>query len=145
MPNQQDIVNGLRGKLIDDTSQGSFYGMLGGRIYEGQAPQNTVHPLAVMHMITAIPEPTFDHSDTWNLTFQIDLFGKRSKGSAALVVIADKLRALLDRADLSAFVNPGTVSGEFLNVNIMNTDQGAPVIEEDTLRQTSQWAIFAAA
>jgi len=137
MPNQQDVADGLYAKLIDDTTPGSFYGELDGRIYEAEGPQNEKLPMCVMYIVDATPLMHFGNSNNWELQMQIDIYNQRSKGARVLREIGDKLLALLDRQDINVLV------AGMSSVYVWNTSQGAPTIEEDAYRQTSQWTIHA--
>ena len=146
---QQDIMDAIYTRLSGDHEFNTALGgtdSAAGRIYDTEAPANrrgaepistSVLPLCLFTLISGIPIPTFDDSDLWRMILQVDLFGIRgvTNGVKAVRDIADHLLARLDRVSLS-------VTG-FNKVAAFNQDQGAPVIEEDVIRQTSQWLILA--
>ena len=140
MPNQQDIADGVYAKLIEDTSAGSFFGLLGGRVYGGEMPQSVKaprNPHAVWNLVDVRPLILLANSNSWEGEFQIDLWGDREQGVKALRQINDVLIAMLDRSDIANFVSGFTI------VSVLNTSQGAPLVEEDLYRQMSQWRFFA--
>ena len=58
----------------------SFYLSIGGRLYKEVAPQATIYPYSVYHIISDIPEYTFT-TDFENTRIQFDLLSKSTSTS----------------------------------------------------------------
>jgi hypothetical protein len=139
MPTDQAIAQAIYAAVTADQSEGSFFDDLAGQVYEAEAKQDDVLPVAVFNIITVSPFITFDSSDNRTVDVQWDVYHRRGApggGAKAVRRIHDKLVDLLDRTELQA--------EGFSTVSILCTSRGAPVVEEDVYRQTSEWLIQAA-
>lgn len=71
----QYVRDGLHAKLVSDTSNGSVYDLVGGRIYEGRAPQAAELPLLVYRLSADPLEHFFGGAVTQDSVVDIEVFG----------------------------------------------------------------------
>lgn len=130
----QALTEGVYGALTADQSAGTFYDDLSGRIYELAAPEDAALPHAVFNLVTDPPDETFSGDDI-EATVQIDLYGERRLGAAALGDIQAKLLAELQGAAV-------TVAG-FIGGVFMFTERGQRSIDGGAHRITLEALIQA--
>ena len=79
----------------------SFYTAVGGRLYNGRAPQNTAWPYAVYHLVSEVPDWVFSNNkDFRDCLIQFNLFS-RTNGAAEIEGMYTKLNTLYHKATLS--------------------------------------------
>ena len=131
-----NVVAGLYTALFGDTSAGSVYDLVSGRIYVLEAPRNRVLPLVVITLVDADTEYAYGY-DYKDFIFQIDLYGIREDITmAALGAINDKL---LEQLNLSKF----PVTGHD-DAGAQATESGVQTIEDDSIRIFTEWRVQAA-
>jgi len=69
----QVLFEGLYKKFTDSTGTDSLYVKLGGRLHPAEAPQGSVYPYGVYHLISDVPEYTFNETIE-NAIIQFNLF-----------------------------------------------------------------------
>lgn len=123
-------------RIVAVTSTGSVYDDVDGRIYQASVPDDAALPLLVITVISETPISRFG-SDGLEADVQIDLYANRFVTGAGLALLAtrDTLYSLLHR---TAITPSGWGPGE-----IRCTDRGGPVVEEDSIRIQTAWAVRA--
>lgn len=131
----QATITGLYAALTADQGAGTFYEDLGGRIYEGAAPEEAALPLMVYQEITD-PATNYLGGDTGiEMQVQIDLYGKRELGAKALGDIHTKVLSALEGASI-------TIAG-YVGGQLEFTERGRRSIDGDAHRVTSEAIITA--
>lgn len=100
---QQSIVDALYTALTTVQTAGSFYALLGGRIYDTFAPSSPTLPFAVFNIITDEVQHYFSHDDIL-CDVQLDVYGRMDTSAGGPKVarnIGDLGYALLDRAAIT--------------------------------------------
>ena len=69
----QALFAGLFNKFSGSTGAGSLYVSLGGRLHPIEAPQGSAYPYGVYHLISDVPEYTFNETIE-NAIIQFNLF-----------------------------------------------------------------------
>jgi hypothetical protein len=69
----QVLMNGLYNKFTGSTGADSLYALLGGRLHPTEAPQGNAYPYGVYHLISDVPEYTFNETIE-NAIIQFNLF-----------------------------------------------------------------------
>lgn len=132
----QDIVNALYTKLTADTSAGSLYDSVGGRMYHGEAPPSASLPLLIYNVIDNPVLHNYGNT-TQQMLVQFDIYGKKLLGAAALGSIEAKLIALLDKVAIAPTgFDRGIISFQ---------SRYAATVEEDAWRITDEATITATA
>lgn len=135
----QAILDALHAKLVADQSAGTFYDDVGGRIYQGQGPNNVALPYCEFDSVGVEPEVFMDQGGTGPRTqtadVQIDLYGNTDDGPKALGDVEQKLYDLLEKASISP---TGSDRGVVrCSIRMLR------VVEEDAYRITDQFTIQA--
>jgi hypothetical protein len=86
------LLDGVYDKLAAVQTAGTFYDDLGGRIYRHLAPDDAVEPLAVISLVTDLPERIFGNADI-NADVDITIHGLKGVSEAAVLAIHAKLLA----------------------------------------------------
>lgn len=69
----QALFSGLYSEFTGSTGAGSLYTLLGGRLHPIEAPQGSAYPYGVYHLISDVPEYTFNETIE-NAIIQFNLF-----------------------------------------------------------------------
>ena len=134
----QDIINGLRTKLIADQTSGSLHDKLGGAIFHLRAPQNEALPLMVYSIVSGDPNLWFGGPVTQVVLVDFDIYVSTQVGLSATTgvgTIEESLYDLLEEFEL-------TVSGHDRGVVTFVT-RNAQFVEEDAIRITDRVQIMA--
>jgi len=120
MPGQQTILTALKTLLTADNGAGGVNTLTGGRIYEGQGPQDAALPYVVFEIADDAPVMYFTGDDL-SCVVRVETYGKRLNGSAQTRPITDRMLAILHEVSLtivgyqeaqSQVINRGTVVAE---------------------------------
>ena len=130
---QQSLVTALYTKLM---TSGSTHpaALVSSRIAEGEGPFDEDFPRLLFHVVTDPPDSTFERRNV-NADVQIDVFGKKSLGSAAVRAVTDAVKTLLDGSSITV---TGCTGG-----NIVVMDRGKRTTEGDVLRVTQMYRVRA--
>ena len=131
----QATITGLYGALAADQSAGSFYTDLGGRIYEGVAPEEGPLPHMVFVHITDPAVNYLGGSTGIEAQVQIDLYGERRLGAKALGDIQAKVLTAMEGTEITI---AGHVGGQ-----LEFTERGRRSIDGDAHRVTMEGIITA--
>lgn len=126
------IEDGIYSKLVADTSAGTFYDDLGGRISLDEGPDNRTLPHAVIRVVTDVPARAFPGKRDVDAEFDIDLFGTRG---ARIHATNTKLFALLDNSTI-------TISG-FNGARVQCLETGFTTFDDERQQITSRWRVHA--
>lgn len=108
-------------------------GVVGNRVYDTEAPQDTDLPCVVFTVVADSPIPYFIDNYT-NIDIQVNIFDNKSNGMLTTRAINDALADGLDRAHLRIDTN---------NVmNVKNTIRGISTVENDIINIRSEYNIF---
>lgn len=129
------MMAGVQAKLVSVTSGGSFYDLVGGRIYRTEAPPDTAEALAIVTVVADPPVRYFGPSDNINAVIQIDIYGAKGVSETTTQAISTALVTLVDGAAL-------TISG-YNGASAYCIDRGLPTIEDQRVRIITQWRIVA--
>ena len=69
----QALFEGLYKKFTDNQTTGSLHDILGGKLHPIEAPQGSTYPYGVYHLISDVPEYTFNETIE-NAIIQFNLF-----------------------------------------------------------------------
>jgi len=97
----QAIKTALYTKLTADTSAGSLYDLLGGRIYELEGKDDVDLPLLVYEVTSSPVQGLYNGNIIIKSQLMVTLYGHRRLGSAAIGTIEDKLYDTLSDATLA--------------------------------------------
>lgn len=86
------LLDGVYDKLAAVQSSGTFYHDIGGRIYRHLAPDGAVEPLAIITLVTDLPDRIFGNADV-DADVDVTLHGLKGKSEAVLLAIHKKLLA----------------------------------------------------
>ena len=86
------LLDGVYDKLAAVQTAGTFYDDLGGRIYRHLAPDDAVEPLAIITVITDLPDRFFSSADL-DADVDVTIHGLKAVGEAAVLAIQKKLLA----------------------------------------------------
>lgn len=129
----QAILDAVHDALVADTSSGTLYDDLSGRIYQGIAPQNTTLPYLEFDCVSDVPERLMSGAITQQVDVQFDLYGNSDDGPRALGQIEAKLYALLEGVSIMPTgFDRGVVTCSLRMVRVR---------EEDAYRITDQFTI----
>lgn len=92
-------MKNLTTAIFSKMSGSDFANAIGGRLYKGQAPDDTQFPYAVYRVVTGMPERTFSERYE-NVTVQFTLVSSAS-GSTEIEDMFTHLKALYDECALS--------------------------------------------
>ena len=76
----QVLFKGIYDEFTGTTGDGSLYAELGGRLHFSEAPQGTVYPYCVYHLISDVPSWTFD-ADMENYLIQFNLYSEKNSST----------------------------------------------------------------
>jgi hypothetical protein len=129
-----ELAEALQAKLIADTSEGTFYDAVGGRIYQAEAPENlTSYPYCVWQFLGSDQLRCYGSVMMHVANIQFDLYGTKVAGITALGDIETKLFTLLEGVSL-------TPTG-FDRGKVLFTRRGETTIDEDAIRVMSEATI----
>lgn len=131
----QAVITGLYSALTADQTAGSFYDDIGGRIYEGMAPEEGPLPHMVFVEVSDPPINYLGGTSDIEMQVQIDLYGEKSLGAKALGDIHAKVLTALEGASVTI---AGHVGGQF-----EFTERGRRSIDGDAHRVTMEAIITA--
>ena len=97
----QAIKTALYTKFTTDTSEGSLYDLLGGRIYELEGQDDADLPLLVYEVTSSPVQGLYNGNVIIKSQLMVTLYGHRRLGSAAIGTIEDKLYDTLKDATLA--------------------------------------------
>lgn len=130
------VIDALATKLAASQVAGTFYHALGGRIYQGMAPNNTDKPHCVYQINQNQVIRHFGNVVTQDMTVQFDIYDNRTSGYAANAIAAEALLySLLDGFAL-------TITGYDRGLCTWNS-RGVPQVEEDCWRITNELRVEA--
>jgi len=100
-----------------------FYDDIGGRLFEGQAPEGAEYPYAVMRLISDVPEDTFKDSIE-DVQIQFSLYSSASSTGEIHDMFTD-LKKLFDDCSLTITSN-SLIWMRRLQVNLMPEEHTTP-------------------
>jgi hypothetical protein len=138
------LIDAVYDRLTADQSAGSLYDDLGGRIYFVRGPQNAALPLLIFRVQTDEPlyyldratgAQTYANGPDVDAELHLVLVGSTAAGAAALEDINTKLLTLLHGQPISV---TGYNAGQTFCI-----ERGAPAADEDAVRITTRWRVWA--
>ena len=133
----QAVRNAIATKLVADTSSGSLYDKVGGRIYDMQAPQDTALPLLVFEVIGNQPARWMGAKGQ-ELLVRFTIYGDKGTGMSATTGAGTIEQSLFNLMDEFAL----TVSGHDRGL-LLFTNRGIATVQEDAIAITSEARVTA--
>lgn len=131
---QDAICGAINTLLTADTAAGGVSTLTDGAIFESEAYENQAPPLVVFRLVADPEVFYFGSSEDLLGELQVDVYGRRTLGSAAVATIAARVKTLLHG-------QPLTVTG-YTGVNCQAIDRGVPLIEDDSYRIMQRYRLF---
>lgn len=133
---QVDVSTAIYTKMTSVQTGGSFYALVGGRIYFAQARDEITIPCAIVTIVSDVPDEYFAGSDL-DANYQVEIYSPRTSTPETAQAIADALYSLMHR---TAITISNHTAGQTWCV-----DKGAPFPDDDSYGINTQWRIFATA
>lgn len=128
------MVDAIYTRLSGDTGAGGVSTLVSGHIWESEAKQGETYPNLVFRIVSDPSEFYFGGAEDLIAEMQIDIYGRRRSGSAALRPVAERVRTILHNLSITA-------TG-FSGASIQCIDRGVPMIEDDAYRIMQRYRIF---
>lgn len=131
----KEVVDAIYTKLSSATGAGTFHGLLDGRYYHIQAPQNSAFPMAVYAIDGMDNEDQFGGARIMRGSVSFDIFVESRVGAAVAMQIEESLFTLLDQSIL-------TTGGSYGLLSVQCISRGVPSLGDEFIVIPSTYSLF---